>query len=104
MSVLRQAEQVRRRLTMLAGWPVWSLPEPLRGFLVGVDVLAVSLTILAVLGMPWRLGQLLSFVGLLACGVVVIEATRGLRESTVPSTATCSVWYLAMAITCPPVT
>ena len=103
MSVLRQAEQVRRRLTALAGWPVWSLPEPLRGFLVGVDVLAVGLTILAVLGMPWRLGQLLSFVGLLACGVVVIEATRGLREiHGAVNRDLQSVWYLAMAITLPP--
>jgi diguanylate cyclase (GGDEF)-like protein len=104
MSVLRQAEQVRRRLTAaLARWPVWSLPEPLRTFLMGIDALAVCLTLLALLSVHWRLDQMLSFVGLLACGVVVIEATRGLREiHGAVNRDLQSVWYLAMAITLPP--
>jgi diguanylate cyclase (GGDEF)-like protein len=107
MAVLRQAEQVHRRLrtktAQIGGWPVWSLPEPLRTFLTGVDALAASLSILALLSMPWRLGQLLSFLGLLACGVIVIEATRSLREiHGAVNRDLQSVWYLAMAITLPP--
>ncbi|MGH3275435.1 MAG: GGDEF domain-containing protein [Streptosporangiaceae bacterium] len=87
----------------LARWPVCSLPEPLRAFLAGVDVLAASLTVLAILAMPWRLAEMLSFAGLLACGVIVIEATRSLREiHGAVNRDLQSVWYLAMAITLPP--
>ena len=107
MSVLRQAEQMRRWLrakaAKVACWPLWSLPAPLRTYLAGVDALAAGLTILALLSMPWRLGQLLSFLGLLACGVIVIEATRRLREiHGAVNRDLQSVWYLAMAITLPP--
>jgi diguanylate cyclase (GGDEF)-like protein len=107
MAVLRQAEQARRQLRAkvgrIGGWPIWSLPGPLRTFLAGIDALAVSLSVLALLCMPWRLGQGLSFLGLLVCGIVVIEATRGLREiHGAVNRDLQSVWYLAMAITLPP--
>ena len=107
MAVRRQAEQARRRLwtkvTGIGRWPIWSLPEPLRSFLTSVDVLAVALTLFALVSMSWRLGQAISFLGLLACGIVVIEATRGLREiHGAVNRDLQSVWYLAMAITLPP--
>src|ERR1700733_2317343 len=107
MVVRRQAERARRRLrtkvTGIGRWPIWSLPEPLRSFLTSMDALAVGLTLLALIYMPWRLGQALSFLGLLVCGIVVIEATRGLREiHGAVNRDLQSVWYLAMAITLPP--
>lgn len=107
MAILRQAEQARRRLrakmAQAAGWPIWSLPNPLRAYLSGTTAAAVILTGVAIACMSWRLGQLLSFIGLLACGIVAIEATRGVREvhGTVGRDLQ-SVWYLAAAITLPP--
>ena len=84
MVFLRQAEHVCRRLraiaTQVAGWPVWALPAQLSGYLVGVTVLAASLTVVALLSMPWRLSQLLTFAGLLICGIVAIETTRRVSE------------------------
>ena len=60
MVFLRQAQHACRRLrasaAQVAGWPVWSLPKTLSGYLVGVTVLAVSLTLVALLSTPWRLG------------------------------------------------
>ncbi|HUZ25593.1 MAG TPA: GGDEF domain-containing protein [Streptosporangiaceae bacterium] len=55
------------------------------------------------LSMPWRLSQVLIFIGLLLCGVIAIESTRGVREvhGTVGRDLQ-SVWYLAAAITLPP--
>jgi diguanylate cyclase (GGDEF)-like protein len=107
MAILRQAELARRRLrtktAQVAGWPIWSLPNPLRAYLTGTTTAAVVLTAVAIACMTWRRGQVLSFVGLLACGIVAIEATRGVREvhGTVNRDLQ-SVWYLAAAITLPP--
>jgi diguanylate cyclase (GGDEF)-like protein len=107
MVFLRQAEHVCRRLraiaTQVAGWPVWALPAQLSGYLVGVTVLAASLTLIALLSMPWRLSQLLTFAGLLICGIVAIETTRRVSEvHGVVGRDLQTVWYLAAAITLPP--
>jgi diguanylate cyclase (GGDEF)-like protein len=107
MVVLRQAEHVLRQLQVrtakVAGWPVWSLPNPLRGYLIGITSLAPILAAVAILSMSWRLTQLLTFLGLLACGIVVIEATRSQREIHGGFNRDLqSVWYLAAAITLPP--
>jgi diguanylate cyclase (GGDEF)-like protein len=107
MVVLRQADHVRRwlrvRTAKVVGWPVWSLPDLLRGYLIGITSLAPLLCAVAILSMSWRLTQLLSFFGLLACGIVVIEATRRQREIHGGFNRDLqSVWYLAAAITLPP--
>jgi diguanylate cyclase (GGDEF)-like protein len=107
MAVLRQGEHACRRLRAktaeIAGWPIWSLPALLRGYLVSIVSLAAILTAVAVLCLSWQLTQLLSFAGLLACGVVVIEATRSQREIHGGFNRDLqSVWYLAAAITLPP--
>ena len=107
MAVLRQAAHACRRLlakaAQLTGWPVWSLPEVLRTYVVGIIALAMLLGSVAVSCLSWRLPQFLTFVGLLACGVVVIEATRRQREIHGGFNRDLqSVWYLAMAITLPP--
>jgi diguanylate cyclase (GGDEF)-like protein len=107
MAILRQAEHARRRLrtktAQAAGWPIWSLPNPLRAYLIGTTVAAVVLIAVAIACMTWRLGQLVSFVGLLTCGIIAIEATRRVPElhGTVNRDLQ-SVWYLAAAITLPP--
>ena len=87
----------------VAGWPLWALPGPLRAFLTGTTVLAAGSIVAALLRTPWHPGQLLVFVGLLVCGIVAIESTRGVREvhGTVGRDLQ-SVWYLTAAITLPP--
>jgi diguanylate cyclase (GGDEF)-like protein len=107
MVVPRQAKLRSRRalaqLTAVTQWPVWSLPKPLRAYLVGTVSLAGVLTVVAVLCLPWRLSQLLTFAGLLACGVVAIEATRRVRETHTGAYRDLqTVWYLAAAIVLPP--
>ncbi len=107
MAVLRLAEHARGRwrgaASRVASWLIWSLPEPLRGYLLGVEALAVAAIVVALMAVAWRPSQLLIFIGLLVCGIVAIEATRGVQEvhGTVARDLQ-SVWYLAMAITLPP--
>jgi diguanylate cyclase (GGDEF)-like protein len=107
MAVLRLGERMggwlRAGVSCITGWPIWSLAEPLRSYLVGTTALAVGASALAVSALPWQPSQLLIFIGLLACGILAIEATRGLQEvhGTVVRDLQ-SVWYLAIAITLPP--
>jgi diguanylate cyclase (GGDEF)-like protein len=107
MAVLRPAEQMYSRfragVMRISAWPIWSLAEPLRSYLLGTTGLALALCVVALMNTPWRPTQPLVFVGLLVCGIVAIESTRGVREvhGTVGRDLQ-SVWYLAMAITLPP--
>src|SRR5580704_10392842 len=107
MAVLRLAEHAwsrfRAAVSRISSWLIWSLPEPLRGYLLGVEALAVAAIIVALMAVAWRPSQLLIFIGLLVCGIVAIEATRGIQEvhGTVARDLQ-SVWYLAVAITLPP--
>ncbi len=84
-------------------WQVWSLPEPLRSYLVGITCIAVSTTSILLARTPWQLYNLLVFLGLLICGIVAIESTRSVREvhGTVGRDLQ-AVWYLAAAVTLPP--
>jgi len=99
----RAGHWLRATRSQIGKWPVWSLDEPLRGYLIGITALAVALTALATADQAWQLSQVLIFVGLLVCGIVAIESTRGVREvhGTVGRDLQ-SVWYLAAAITLPP--
>jgi diguanylate cyclase (GGDEF)-like protein len=107
MAVLRLADRAWGRLrtgvSQITGWPIWSLAEPLRSYLLGTTVLAVAASVVAVMALSWQPSQLLIFIGLVACGILAIEATRGLQEvhGTVVRDLQ-SVWYLAVAITLPP--
>jgi diguanylate cyclase (GGDEF)-like protein len=107
MAVLPMAEQIwrpfRTGILRISGWPIWGLPEPLRSYLVGTITLALTLAAVALASLAWRPSQFLIYVGLLTCGIVAIESTRGVREihGTVGRDLQ-SVWYLAMAITLPP--
>jgi diguanylate cyclase (GGDEF)-like protein len=107
MAVARPAEDARSRLgsrlSKITGWPLWSLAEPLRSYVIGTTAIAVALTTTAVISTTWRINQLLIFAGILVCGIVAIEATRSVREvhGTVARDLQ-SVWYLTAAITLPP--
>jgi diguanylate cyclase (GGDEF)-like protein len=107
MAVVRQADQARRRVRAgvanVTGWAVWTLPPQLRAYILGTISAAVGLTIFAILCMAWRLSQVLTFGGLLACGFVAIEATRRVRETHVGMHRDLqTVWYLAAAVTLTP--
>jgi diguanylate cyclase (GGDEF)-like protein len=94
---------LRRAADSVAGWEIWSLTEPLRGLLLGVIVAAVTLAVIAAARTSWRLPDVAIFAALLACGVITIESSRGVREvhGTVGRDLQ-TVWYLTMAITLPP--
>ena len=101
--VMQACRRLRARTAKVAEWPIWSLPELLRTYLIGIVSVAAILICVAVLSISFRLPQLLSFAGLLACGIVVIEATRSQREIHGGVNRDLqSVWYLAAAITLPP--
>jgi diguanylate cyclase (GGDEF)-like protein len=108
MAVLRPAERAwgrcRAGVAHLTGWPLWSIPRPLRAYLLGTDLFTAAIIIFAMVAAQWRPSQLLIFIGLLTCGIVAIEATRTVAEvhGTVARDLQ-SVWYLAIAIALPPV-
>jgi diguanylate cyclase (GGDEF)-like protein len=107
MVVMRLAKGAWRRLRLglsrCSKSPLCDLDVPLRSYLIGTTVVAVAVTAFALQSQAWHLNQLLIFIGLLACGIVAIEATRGVREvhGTLGRDLQ-SVWYLAAAITLPP--
>jgi diguanylate cyclase (GGDEF)-like protein len=85
------------------GWQVWTLPKPLRAYILSITTLALIVASLAASRTRWRLPDLVIFAGLLACGVIAIESTRTVREvqGTVGRDLQ-TVWYLALAITLSP--
>ena len=84
-------------------WQVWALPEPLRGYVLAVTATAAVVAGLAAAATRWRLSQLAVFFALLACGVVLIESTRTIREVHGAIVRDLQpVWYLAIAVTLPP--
>jgi diguanylate cyclase (GGDEF)-like protein len=95
--------RLRATISLIVRWPVWSLSRPLRSYLILITTCAVVAAGVALFDMPWKLTQLLIFLGLLACGISAIESTRGVREvhGTVGRDLQ-SVWYLAAAITLSP--
>lgn len=105
---LRPADAVRRNVRRSAlwvrGWQVWTLQEPLRGYVVGVTAVALVVLVVTAMRTRWQASDIGVFVGLLACGVIAIESTRMVKEvhGTVGRDLQ-SVWYLAAAITLPPV-
>lgn len=93
----------RRLVGRVARWQVWSLAEPLRSLVIGVIVAAVAVLAVAPARTAWRPADLAVFLGLLVCGVITIESSRGVAEvhGTVGRDLL-TVWYLAIAVTLPP--
>jgi len=78
---------------------VWSVPQPLRSYLVVVPLLSVIAIGLTAVGVHWQLRQILIYVALLSCGVVAIEATRTVKEPQGTAVRDLqSIWYLAIAV------
>jgi diguanylate cyclase (GGDEF)-like protein len=84
-------------------WPIWTLARPLRGYLLAVITLAAVAFVVVAVRTTWRVSDIPILAALLTCGVVTIEATRGVKapHGTVVRDLQ-TIWYLAIAITLPP--
>jgi len=93
----------RRAVPRVRRWPVWSVPEPLRTYLVVVPGLAITAVGVSAANTQWQARQALIFAALLGCGAIAIEATRTVKEPQgTASRDLQSVWYLAIAISLSP--
>ena len=94
---------IRQGIRGVRDWQVWTLPGPLRVYVLGITTFAFIVASVAAARTQWQLSSLVIFAGLLACGVIAIESTRTVREvqGTVGRDLQ-TVWYLAIAITLPP--
>jgi len=94
--LLRAVRSIRR-------WQVWTLPGPLRVYVLGIEALdlcavGVAIASTRVRGSDWLLGA-----ALLACGIIAIESTRSLKEAHGEVVRDLqSVWFLAIAVALPP--
>jgi diguanylate cyclase (GGDEF)-like protein len=84
-------------------WQVWTLRPPLRGFVVGIDVLTVCAAVAAITHTRVVGSDLLLGLALLVCGIVAIESTRSVKEAHGEVVRDLqSVWLLAIAVALPP--
>lgn len=108
MTALRPLSQVSggllRLVLSISRWQVWTLPPRARGYVLGIDVLALCAIVVAVVHTRSQGSDLLLGGALLACGIVAIESTRTVREAHGEVVRDLqSVWFLAIAIALPPV-
>jgi diguanylate cyclase (GGDEF)-like protein len=83
---------------------VWSLPHPVRLYVLCIDALALGGVGVAVAHTRVRGADLLLGAALLACGIVAIESTRSVKEAHGEVIRDLqSVWLLAIAVALPPV-
>jgi diguanylate cyclase (GGDEF)-like protein len=104
---LRSLAGARRMVASVRQWQVWTLRPVAKVYLIAVLGLDLGATAAAFATAAPRGGLGLVHLGTFAvavgCGVVVVEATRGVKE--VKGTGghdLAGVWYLTVAITCPP--
>jgi diguanylate cyclase (GGDEF)-like protein len=108
MTILRLRDGLaacaRRAVSGVRRCQVWSVKEPLRGYLVATPIVcAVALGLTAV-NAQWQPRQALIFIALVGCGAIAVEATRNVKEPQgTASRDLQSIWYLAIAIGLAPV-
>jgi diguanylate cyclase (GGDEF)-like protein len=84
-------------------WQLWTLRPPLRGFVIGIDVLAVCSSVAAICHTRAISSDLFLGLALLVCGIVAIESTRSVKEAHGEVVRDLqSVWLLAIAVALPP--
>jgi diguanylate cyclase (GGDEF)-like protein len=99
------ASATRRAGNRIRDWQLWALRAGLKIYIIAVmaSALAVAATVAARTA-RWDAVDALTYLALLGCGIIAIESTRTVREvkGTVGRDLQ-TVWYLAIAITLPPV-
>ena len=98
------ASMIRSGVASVREWQVWKLRTPSSVYIVSVVAVAVAVATAATAKATWNAVDAATYLALLGCGAVAIEATRTVREAkgTVGRDLQ-TVWYLAIAITLPPV-
>ncbi len=87
----------------MRGWQIWALREPLRTYLLTVNVLALCVTSVAIAATHATVRDAGMGLALIGCGIVAIESTRKIRETHGEVIRDLqSIWLLAIAILLPP--
>jgi diguanylate cyclase (GGDEF)-like protein len=91
-------------ITSVRKWQVWTLRTQSSVYIVSVVISAAIVAAIAVARATWTAADVATYLALLGCGMVAIEATRTVKEPTGSVARDLqTVWYLAIAITLPPV-
>ncbi len=90
-------------LSLADRWPLLAQPTALVVYLCGTVGLALGAAGYLAASTEFRWSELLTFVALMACGAVCIEATRRLGMPAGVSRDLLSAWWLPVALLLPPV-
>ncbi len=85
------------------GWALWAAPLAVIWWVAAVVVLAAGVAAATALATPIRLAEVATWVGLVGCAGVCIEAVRREGEPAGVSRDLLSVWTLPVALLLPPV-
>ena len=107
MTALRLPVRVSRSLVRgmrgIRGWQVWTIPKPVRAYVLAINTLALCATVLACVRVGGRGSNFILGAALLACAIVAIESTRNVKEAHGGIVRDLnSVWLLAIAVALPP--
>lgn len=98
------AVMLRRTIESIRRWQVWTLSTGSSTYIIAVVILAATVVGTATARAHWTPLNIATYLGLLGCGIVAIESTRSVQEAKGGVGRDLqTVWYLAMAITLPPV-
>lgn len=89
----------RRGLAEARAWQVWGLRPALRAYVIAV----VAATSYAVSQAPFSAHDAVTYLGLVGCGLIVLESAQAIREVKGGLFREFEPWYLAMAVNLPPV-
>src|SRR4051812_35569285 len=110
MMLRRGAERETQSVpSLVRGWELWTIPASARAYLLLVQVIAVTLTVLAVRSEPPSGAVLLRFGVLVVLSLGYAEATRRVErirrylaaDTDVPVPNSLSVWSFAALLTLP---
>lgn len=101
--------EVGKQVTSVSvgAWRLWKLPRKARGYLIGVEVAAVVVTVLLAIRFPVTSHAAVAFAIIVGLGVLAAEATKRIermrrRFSDTPHVNMSSVWTLSAALVTTP--